>query len=448
MTSTSRRMRLAHDLRIFLLALGAGLPALLLALLSLWRAEEPLKVQITLTAIIVGAWLALADRARTQVARPLHTITSLLAAVREGDFTIRARPGQDDDLLGAAFAEINAIAGTVREQRLGALEASALLAKVMLEIDVAIFAFDGQAQLRLVNRAGERLLGRPPGQLIGVDAGALGMADLLIGETPRTLPLPLPGGAGHWELRRTSFRQHGLPHELIVLTNLQRALRAEERQAWQRLVRVLGHEINNSLAPISAIAASLRKGLQQHPRPDDWEGDLDGALEVVGRRAEGLARFMTSYARLAKLPPPRLAQMDVGRWITRVASLEPRLAIQIVPGPALTLPGDGDQLEQLLINLVRNAVDASLEAGGGSAGAITITWQRSNAATCEIIVSDDGPGIAGASNLFVPFFTTKAGGSGIGLVLSRQIAEAHHGTLELRDREACRGCEAVLRLPM
>jgi two-component system nitrogen regulation sensor histidine kinase NtrY len=446
---TSRPARIGHDVRVFLLALGAGLPALVVAMVLLWRGQQSLKAEVTLTVFMVGVWLALAVRAHTQVVRPLHTITNLLASVREGDFTVRARPGHDGGLLGAAFTEINAIGATVREQRLGALEASALLAKVMLEIDVAIFAFDAQGQLRLANRAGERLIGRPPGQLIGTDAATLGMAELLGGETPRTLtsPLPLPGGAGLWELRRTSFRQHGLAHDLVVLTNLQRALRAEERQAWQRLVRVLGHEINNSLTPISAITASLRAGLQRQPRAADWESDLDRALEVVGRRAEGLSRFMTAYARLAKLPPPRLGPIEVGAWLRRVAALDSRLAVEVVPGPATRLAGDADQLDQLLINLVRNAIDASFESSDTSPGVVTLTWHRPSAAVCEIVVRDNGPGIAEATNLFVPFFTTKPGGSGIGLVLSRQIAEAHHGTLDLRNRTDPRGCDAILRLP-
>jgi signal transduction histidine kinase len=313
----------------------------------------------------------------------------------------------------------------------------------MLEIDVAIFAFDATTHLRLCNRAGERLLGRPPGQLLGESAEALGMAAFLGGETPRTLDLGLPGGQGHWELRRTSFRQHGQPHDLVVLSNLQRALRAEERQAWQRLVRVLGHEINNSLTPISSIAGSLRQTLHKQPRPPDWDADVDRALEVVERRAEGLSRFMSAYARLARLPPPRPAPLDVATWIGRIAALDGRLPVQVIPGPALTLAGDGDQLDQLLINLVRNAIDAALETGGG----VELGWQRAGAAI-EVRVRDGGPGIAQASSLFVPFFTTKPNGSGIGLVLSRQIAEAHNGTLELRDRGTRRGCDAVLRLPL
>jgi two-component system nitrogen regulation sensor histidine kinase NtrY len=436
--------RLGHDTRVLLQTLAAGAPAVLVALILLWTGPHALRVEITLTTLIIGFWLGLSIGVRATVIRPLQTITNLLASVREGDFSVRARSGRGDgEILGTALAEINAIAETVREQRLGALEANALLAKVMLEIDVAIFAFDAGGRLRLCNRAGERLLGRPPGQLVGESAGALGMAAFLGGETPRTLDLGLPGGQGHWELRRTSFRQHGQPHDLVVLSNLQRALRAEERQAWQRLVRVLGHEINNSLTPISSIAGSLRQTLHKQPRPPDWDADVDRALEVVERRAEGLARFMSAYARLARLPPPRPAPLDVARWIGRIAALDGRLPVQVIPGPALTLAGDGDQLDQLLINLVRNAIDAALETGGG----VDLSWQRSGAAL-EVRVRDGGPGIAQASSLFVPFFTTKPNGSGIGLVLSRQIAEAHNGTLELRDRGTPRGCDAVLRLPL
>jgi two-component system nitrogen regulation sensor histidine kinase NtrY len=441
--------RLGHDVRILLGALAAGAPAVALALALLWTGDHAPRVEITLTVVILGFWLGLSARVRAQVIRPLQTITNLLASVREGDFSVRARSGPGDgEILGAALAEINAIGVTMREQRLGALEASTLLAKVMLEIDVAIFAFDAEGQLRLCNRAGERLVGRPQGQLMGQAASALGMAAFLTGETPRTLDLGLPGGQGHWELRRTSFRQHGRAHDLVVLSNLQRALRAEERQAWQRLVRVLGHEINNSLAPISSIAGSLRQSLHRQPRPPDWDADVDSALEVVERRAEGLTRFMIAYARLARLPPPRPAPLDVSAWIHRIAALPGccgagQLAVQVIPGPALSATGDGDQLDQLLINLLRNAIDAAAETGGG----VEVTWQRSGA-TLEVRVRDGGPGIATASNLFVPFFTTKPNGSGIGLVLSRQIAEAHHGSLELHDRGSPPGCDAVLRLPL
>jgi two-component system nitrogen regulation sensor histidine kinase NtrY len=314
---------------------------------------------------------------------------------------------------------------------------------VMSEIDVAVFAFDGQRHLRLVNRAGERLLAEPEARLVGSSASALGMEALLDGEAPRTVETAFAGGRGPWELRRGAFRLGGLPHELLVLTDVQRALREEERQAWQRLVRVLGHEINNSLAPIRSIAGQLQETVKSAARPPDWQEDMVRGLAVIERRSESLGRFMSAYARLAKLPPPRLAPVDVGTWVRRVVELEKRLAVKLVPGPELSIPGDGDQLDQLLINLVQNAADAALETRGG----VEVTWRRLDRQV-EIAISDEGPGVADTHNLFVPFFTTKPGGSGIGLVLSRQIAEAHRGTLSLEGRKDRTGAVARLRLPL
>jgi len=271
----------------------------------------------------------------------------------------------------------------------------------------------------------------------------VGLDSFLLDEPARIVQVSLPGGAGRWEVRRGTFREGGLPHHLLVLSDMSRALREEERQAWQRLVRVLGHEVNNSLAPIKSIAGILASLLAREPRPADWEEDVRKGLRVVESRAEALTRFLEGYARLARLPSPKLQTVDVPDCIRRVVGLETRLKVALQPGPETTLSADRDQLEQLLINLVRNAVDAALETGGGA----SVRW-RKNGAYLEILVEDEGPGLASTANLFVPFFTTKPGGSGIGLVVSRQIAEAHGGTLTLENRAASPGCVAQLRLPL
>jgi nitrogen fixation/metabolism regulation signal transduction histidine kinase len=279
--------------------------------------------------------------------------------------------------------------------------------------------------------------------MIGRPAAALGLEALLEGESPRTLALTLGGTPRQLEVRRGPVRQEGRPSLLVVATDLSRALRAEERHAFERLVRVLGHEINNSLAPIRSIAESLRKRAAQPVANDaDFAADLSNGLEVIERRAEALGRFMTSYARLMRLPPPKLAPVEVGAWIHRVTDLEKRRPITLVDGPAATLRADGDQLDQLLINLVRNAVDAAADTDG----AVEVTWEASRDRV-TVRVRDEGPGLSDTRNLFVPFFTTKANGTGIGLVLSRQIAENHGGTLTLQDRADRRGCEARLSLP-
>ena len=435
-----------HERRILLLALAAGGAGVVVSLALLCTGDYSAKVEWTISAFVLLAWLGFAFAVRERVVRPLQIVSNLLAALHEGDFSIRARGARHDDALGEVMLEVNALAETLRQQRLGALEATALLRKVMEEIDVAVFAFDGDDRLRLANRAGERLVALPVERLVGAGAMELGLHTCLQADAAPILDLTFPGRTGRFEVRRGTFRQGGLAHRLLVLSDVSRALREEERQAWQRLIRVIGHELNNSLAPIKSLAHSLEQLVVREPKPADWEDDMRRGLGVIAARSESLSRFMDAYARLARLPPPRFREVEVGGLVRRVAGLETRLAVAVVPGPETTMRADADQLEQLLINLVRNGVDAVLETGG----AVRVGWRRTNGspAALEVFVEDDGPGVPNTSNLFVPFFTTKQEGSGIGLVLSRQIAEAHGGTLTLQNREPEPGCRARLRLPL
>ena len=425
-----------------LLALAAGLGSTAVALILLWIGGYSSKTQWTLTTLMILAWLSFAFSAQGRVVFPLRTVSNLLAALREGDFSIRARGANRTDALGEVLREVNALGETLRQQRLGALEATALLRKVMEEIDVAVFAFDGVGRLRLVNRAGERVLARPAEALLGHTATELALAECLAGETPRIIQATFPGKSGRWEVHRGSFREGGLPNQVLLISDLSTALRDEERQAWQRLIRVLGHELNNSLAPIKSVAENLGSMLGRKDRASDWQEDMRAGLHVIAARTDGLARFMNAYARLAKLPPPAFRSVEVGACVRRVVGLEQRLGIDLEAGPEVRIQADQDQLEQVLINLLHNAVDASLETGG----AVRVGWTRSNGYV-EVWVADEGPGIPNSANLFVPFFTTKPSGSGIGLVLSRQIVEAHGGSLVLENRPSHRGAEARLRLP-
>jgi nitrogen fixation/metabolism regulation signal transduction histidine kinase len=443
--------RLTYERRLQLLALAAGLPGSLISLILLWTGSYSTSTAWTLTLLIVGFWLGFALSLRHRVVFSLQTLSNLLAALREEDFSVRGRGAKREDAMGEVMIEVNALSETLRQQRLGALEAGALLRTVMEEIDVAIFTFDNETKLRLVNRAGERLLARPVERLLGFTADELGLQACLEGESSRTMELNFAGGSGRWGMRRGSFRQGGLPHRLIVLSDLSRTLRDAERQAWQRLIRVLGHELNNSLAPIQSVAQGLESGLQSAIKASELQNgpsnaileDLRQGLGIIRSRTEALARFMAAYARLARLPQPKLARMNVTEWIARVAKLAARIQVKIAEGPSVEISADADQLEQLLINLIRNAVDAALETGGG----VEVGWSRQGS-QLDVWVLDDGPGITNTANLFVPFFTTKPGGSGIGLVFSRQIAEAHGGELTLKNRTDARGCEARLRLPI
>jgi two-component system, NtrC family, nitrogen regulation sensor histidine kinase NtrY len=257
------------------------------------------------------AWLGFAFAVRERVVFPLQTLSNLLGALREGDYSVRGRSPKPDDALGEVMREVNTLGSTLREQRLGAMEATTLLRTVMREIDVAIFAFDEHQRLRLVNRAAERLLAAQPEKLLGQTAHESGWKPACLGRS-RTLQASFPGGAGRFGVRRTGIRERGLPLDLVVISDLTQALSEQELQAWQRLVRVLGHELNNSLTPIKSIAGSLASIVARETLADDWRDDMRRGLTVITSRSESLSRFIGAYARLAKLPRPQLQPLEVG----------------------------------------------------------------------------------------------------------------------------------------
>ncbi len=425
------------------MAAAAGLPGSLIALVILWGGDYAPKVQWTFSVLILALWWGFAFAARERTVMPLQTLANLLEALREGDYSIRARRPSPDDALGEVMLEVNKLGDFLRAARFDAVDATALLEKVIAEIDVAVFTFDEARSLRLVNRAGERMMAQPTARLIGRTAADLGLAECLEGEAARTFEHSFPGQAGRWQCRRSTFREGGLPHHLLVLSDLSKALREEERQAWQRLIRVLGHELNNSLAPIKSTASTLSRVLRRDRPHEGWRDDAERGLQMIAERCESLNRFVAAYSRLARLPSPTLRPIQVPTLVRRVLSFETRLPVRLSEGPKIRIEADVDQLEQLLINLIKNGVEAALETGGS----VEVGWRRSDS-LFELSVVDEGPGLSNTQNLFVPFFTTKPGGTGIGLVLCRQIAEAHGGSLTLANREAGSGCEARLRLPL
>jgi two-component system, NtrC family, nitrogen regulation sensor histidine kinase NtrY len=440
-----RPSKFTHDQAILGYCLLGGLPAVAFSMVWLWTTPHEADVRATVALVVIACWLGFAFAVQERVIRPLQTMSNLLMALREGDFSFRARGAKRRDPLGDVLAEINGLGEILQTQRRGALEATALLSTVIKEIDVAIFAFDSESVLRLVNPAGQSLLGQPAERLLGREAKAIGLGECLEGRAERILgPSELPRAYGRWNMRRTTFREEGRPHHLIVFGDLSRPLREEQLKAWQRLVRVLGHELNNSLAPIKSIAATLGSSIERLPRRPDWEQDMQSGLGVISARAESLERFLQGYTRLAKLPPPQAAPCDLPALLRRAAALEHRVVVELAPGPQVELMVDGAQVEHAIINLVKNAVEASLDQKSAK---VKITWRKS-ADVAEIWVEDNGAGIGETANLFVPFFTTKPEGSGIGLVLCQQIAENHGGSLALYNRDDRSGCIAILRLPL
>ena len=449
-----KRARLLYENRISLYSFLVALPGLLVSGVLVWMQSWSVESRLALLAAELFIWWLFALALQEQTTRPLQTLANVIGSLREEDYSFRARNAVVEDALGELSIEVNALADMLSDQRVRAIEATALLQRVVDEIDAPLFAFDPGSVLRLVNPAGEHLLRQMKARMLGRSASELSLQACLTAENESLVELNLNDSQARWLLRRSSFRQHGVPHTLVVLSDVSRALREEERRAWQRLIRVLGHELSNSLAPIKSIAGSLSSRVSDTPMDAEVRSDLLRGLEIIEARSASLHRFLEAYRRLAQMPAPVLKEVSLSPLVARVAGLETRIKVYVRPGPDVTFQVDPDQLEQMLINLVRNAADAVLEASSlpcdtlssAESEAVVVRW-NADKEEVTFTIDDRGPGLLNPANVFTPFYTTKPNGSGVGLVLSRQIAEAHGGRIEISNRIDGRGCSVRVVLP-
>jgi two-component system, NtrC family, nitrogen regulation sensor histidine kinase NtrY len=451
-----RKSRAPFERRVTRFSVLLVTPGLLISGILIWLQPWSIQSKVILIGAELLACLLIGAALHDHIVRPLQTLANVVGALRDEDYSFRARLAIPNDALGELSLEVNALADLLAKHRTGAIEAAALLQRVVEEVDIPIFALDPARRLRLVNSAGEKLLNRPQAQLIGKTAADLNLEKCLSCENESLVDLRF-GTDARWFVRRSSFRQQGIPHTLIILSDVSRALREEERRAWQRLIRVLGHELNNSLAPIKSIAGSLNARLFTSGIREEERQDFERGLSIIDSRAASLNRFLQGYRQLAQMPPPVLRTCSISALAKRVIALETRVPVSLIPGPDVVFLADPDQLEQMLINLLKNAVEAVLQVesvGSSSNGSkhststpqVQVSWNMSGDELI-LLIEDNGAGLMNPSNAFVPFYTTKPTGSGIGLVLARQIAEAHGGSLELENRADRRGCVVKITLP-
>jgi two-component system, NtrC family, nitrogen regulation sensor histidine kinase NtrY len=454
--------QLSFEARVWLYCLIFCLPTVVLCVMLVWR--QSLTVQLTVVGLVLLGLLLLSSMFLEEVVRPLQTLANVVAALREQDYSFRARGASRNDAFGELSTEINALADMLQSQRLGELEAMALLRRVIDSMDAPVLAFDQGRRLRLMNPAAERVLLLNAERDTGRRADVLGLDHVIDAPDEGLISLDGQSAAaetvlrkpGRWMARRSGFRQRGVPHVLLLLSDVSTALREEERTAWQRLIRVLGHEINNSLAPIKSIAGSLLARLPAESVSSNGTADFARGLTIIEGRAESLNRFVQAYRQLAQLPPPVMRQVLLRPLLERVVALETRMAVALEDVPEIEVTVDPDQFEQLLINLVKNAVEAVIDAREENRVKVpqddafaAVTLRASEVMdSVAIQVEDTGLGLSNTANLFVPFYTTKKNGSGVGLALVRQIAEAHGGSISLRNREDTPGCVAELVLPV
>jgi two-component system nitrogen regulation sensor histidine kinase NtrY len=445
---SARRVSFEKRLRLWLYL--PGLLLLLLCWLQLRQHSVETLLQIIVLLGLTLGWTFAVSVLMEQIIRPLQTLANVVAALREDDFSFRARGGRRNDAMGDLALEINRLAGMLQAQRAGALEAMALVERVMDSMQSPVLAFDPEGRLKLLNAAGENAFRLQVQIALGRTAAELNLAQLLDVADEDVMSLGSGQQSVRWVVKRTGFRLRGIPHTLFVLSDVSAALREEERLAWERLIRVLGHEINNSLTPIKSIAGSLRGRIATLNNATGETADFERGLEVIENRAESLNRFLQAYRQLMGLPAPRLASVSVAALAQRVALLERRVVVTVEGAADIVVQVDADHIEQALINLVRNAADAALSPDdiGECEPHVEIVW---GTAGSEVIIEvlDNGPGLTNPNNLFVPFYTTKPGGTGIGLVLAQQIAQAHRGSVQLANRRGGHGgCRAELRLPI
>ena len=396
---------------------------------------------ILIILALLCCYVVVANKQKSQY--QISTLSNLIESMIEGDYSLRGRAKMNpafQDLLNL----INSLADTLSQHKLEAKESRLLLERIMEQMDAMVFAVNTENKVIMANVSANSMLferafvqDKPLSiktdlAIQVIDAPA-GIVNLDKGEL-----------SGDYFLYKESFLSDGKPHQLYLLTNAERLLMEKERKAWQSLLRVLSHELNNSLTPIATISQSIQQKLSiaKNADPEHQQNSILDGINIINERAESLTHFIASYSQLYHLPTPRKQPFPLLQLLNSLTKLFSGCVINQT-GTDISIEADKSQLEQVLINVIKNAIEATsdkdkkLEISASVVG----KWQ-------QIIIRDFGSGVTNTDNLFVPFYTTKQSGSGIGLALCRQIMFNHNGLIKLHNCEDGTGAEVILSLPL
>ncbi len=413
-----------------------------------------LAVPLAALAIVLAIVAWRARREARRLAESLDTLADVLERFAQGE--VQEHPTVDAAMPPASRRALLAASrqGDLLAHERQAVTQSALhLRSLLRAIDAVVFTLDTRGQLTWCNRrAVERFalhaspVGRPVADTpLGVfvpDTWQRAAGDVALCEIPSAT------GPTVWQRYIGQIDQPGRRETLVAATDISAAMRRGEERAFSRLVRVLSHELNNSLAPIASVTGSVADRLDA--LHDAAVGDSAVLLRAVGARAQHLAAFVGRFAHLADLPAPRPAPVAVDAMMRGLAATLPDGDFSIEPGPPIVLRIDRSQVEQALVNLLTNAVQAGADRGSRQ---VIIRWRvadtdRRMAAGVYIDIDDHGPGVQAARDLFVPFFSTRPNGRGVGLFLSRQLVEMNGGALTLTTRPDGSGARAQVVFPL
>ncbi|MEH6384834.1 MAG: ATP-binding protein [Colwellia sp.] len=433
---------------VLIASLVAILPLCFVSLILLSMAELPEHLFWTLLFMVVGSFIWSLVYLQRRILFALRSISNALMSLAESDYSIRLGLCERGQILDEVVRSVNRLRDLLHAERTGAAETGALFARVVEKVDVALFAFDPNGNLCMVNERGLLLLNRSRKEVLDKSAQMLGLAACLASSDNKVLRLNLAGSASNWLIKKAQYREFGAPRELVIMSDLTAPLREKELEAWQRLVAVLRHEISNALAPIKSYSQTLGWTLRQTERHEGWEQDCIEGLAVIERQTTALNYMMQSYKNLNQLPTPVPHYFDLQLWLAEIVKQELRLPVQIFSGEPLELYGDRELLSQALVNIINNAIEASTNAQPPIISWQVLTRPGNNHTWLTLDITDFGEGVANEDNLFVPFFTTKAKGSGIGLLVCRGIIEVHGGHFNLMNKAHGQGCIARIQLPL